>query len=315
MNLYYLNINKICNSNCLFCAADYEDRSRTYTTGNQYITAEQFQNILNVSSVKIGDRVILNGGEPTLNCELINMINYCNQMGVESYLFTNGRKFKNYEFAKKIVDSGVDKVTIPIYGHAPELHDSITRCIGSFQETVMGLKHLNILRKSHSFALELKILICMNNYAYIRSIAEYLLRNFKFDILLVSGLIPSDIAVKNKQVVPKELHRKAINDFFDFWRESKRHVILILDGIPICHLDDKSRITYLLQRKLNSLKPYAMIENCYYIDVGSPSSISSSSEITNWNKPICEKSKCLYHSICRLNTLLNHTNFLKGWIS
>ena len=57
-----------------------------------------------------------------------------------------------------------------------------------------------------------------------------------------------------------------------------------------------------------------MIENCYYVDVSTPYNISSSSEINNWNKPVCDKSECIYRSICRLNTLLNHTNFLKEWI-
>lgn len=315
MNLYYFNINKLCNSNCLFCAADYEDICSTNMTSNQYITANEFQNTLEISSAKMGDRVILNGGEPTLNPDLISMIKYCNKLGIESYLFTNGRKLNDYKYVKEIIDAGVSKVTIPIYGNTPELHDRITRCAGSFQETIMGLRNLNMLMECHSFQLELKILMCMDNYTHIGNIAEYVLKNFNFDILLVSGLIPSDVAVKNKQVVPKQLHIKAINEFFDFWSGSKKYVFLMLDGIPICHLNDKSRMTYLLQRKLISPKPATMITGSYYIDVSSPTEILDSSEINNWNKPICENSECLYRSICRLNTLLNHTDFLKEWIS
>lgn len=314
MNLYYFNINKNCNSNCIFCAADYEKMVSHNIISNSYICFEDFKNIAENISIKQEDRVIINGGEPTLNPDLIKILNYCSLLEAETILFTNGRKLGNTGYAKSILQSGISKITIPFYGHNAEIHDSITRSKNSFHETVRGLSNLNDLHKNEDYILELKILICRNNYNHINEIAEYLISNFKFDNLLLSGLIPSDVAIKNNQTVPRKLHMEAVNQFFDFYWKCDKKPSLIVDGIPLCHLNDKNRMLYLFYRKNMSQNNPSRIDGSYYIDVEDSHSVILSQEINSWNKPICENGKCKYLSICRLNTLLNHKAFLKEWI-
>jgi Predicted Fe-S oxidoreductases len=282
---------------------------------NSYIHFEDFKNIVEEGFIDKGDRVILNGGEPTLNPDLIKILEYCNKIGTETILFTNGRKLNNSENAKRIIQSNVSKITIPFYGHNAEIHNQITRNQNSFHETVAGLKNLNRFREDITNVLELKILICRDNYKYIKDIAEYLITNYNFDNLLLSGLIPSDVAIKNNQTVPKEWHMEAVNNFFDYFWKCKERPSLIIDGIPLCHLNERNRMLYLLYRKTASKYDTTKVEKNYYIDVSDINNIVYSQEIQKWNKSICINTKCKYLSICRLNTLLNHKTFLREWIN
>lgn len=315
MNLYYFNVNKVCNSNCRFCAANYE---KLYLNRNNssFISIDKFKQIFIQMGISKGDRIIINGCEPTLNPHLLDILEFCSSNDINTVLFTNGRKLSDSVYAQSIIRNNISKITIPLYAHNAELHNYITRNENSFEETVTALKQLSDLKNTNQFELEIKILICQANYDYIVEIAKYIMDNFKFDILVVSGLIPSDIAIKNNQVVSKELHKKTINSFLDFyWKYHNKPRLLLLDGIPLCHLDKKNLILYLMYRKSTSESEISKPNCNYYIDVENLNEIKLSSEIEKWNEPICIKKDCQYTNICRLNTLINHTDYLEEWIS
>lgn len=315
-HLFYFNINKICNSNCCFCAANYEDLYLN-KKDNPFISIDQFKEIARKMGISKNDKVIINGGEPTLNPHLLDILEFCDVSGFKTILFTNGRKLSDFTYAENIISKNPSKITIPLYGHNAELHNKLTRNNNSFEETVKALKFLSELHHStNAFIFEIKILICLTNYKYIKDIAKYIMCNFNFNVLMVSGLIPSDVAIKNNQVVDKESHKEAINDFLDFYWQCNSKLQLTLDGIPLCHLNKKNLIMYLINRKsllfdFEAEKP----NGNFYIDVENMNDSNPSFEIEKWDKPLCYKEDCKYRYICRLNTLINHKDFLKEWIS
>ncbi|MDR0920150.1 MAG: radical SAM protein [Oscillospiraceae bacterium] len=320
MNLFYFNVNKVCNSNCCFCAANYEDLYLN-EKGNPYISIDKFKEIAIKMDISKNDKVIINGGEPTLNPHLIDILEFCDINEFKTILFTNGRKLSDNTFVNEIVKKNPSKITIPLYGHNAELHNSLTRNNDSFNETVKALKNLSELHKNNQFIFEIKILICRSNYRFITDIAKYLIDNFKFDILMISGLIPSDVALKNNQIVDKESHKEAINSFLNYFWKCNCKLQLTLDGIPLCHIDNNNLVMYLINRKSLSdfeiekpNKNYSFdIENLNDSNILSDN--TSSLEIEMWDKPQCHKEECKYKYICRLNTLINHNDFLREWIS
>lgn len=313
MDLYYFNIIKTCNSNCCFCAANYENIEEKKDI---YISADQFRGIATKVNICYNDKIIINGGEPTLNPDLMEILEYSSINGYNTTLFTNGRKLSDINYAKEIINN-ISKITIPLYGHTSELHNQITRNINSFDETMAALKNLSELYNTHRFIFEIKMLICQTNYKYIVDIAKCILSNFKFSVLLISGLIPSEVALKNNQIVNREVDQEAINSFFDYYSKCKHKNCIILDGIPLCHLTRQNRALYLMNRKIFYKCEKERPKKNYYIDVESIGNMDSNTkplDIEKWDQPMCYKSECLYKNVCRLNTLINHKDFLKGWI-
>lgn len=310
MNTYYFNINKVCNSNCKFCAADLEAQKQSH----EFISLMDMQQIISKNGMKEHDLVILNGGEPTLNRDLIPIINYCKNKKMRVTLFTNGRKLKELDYTTSIIAEGIDRITIPIYGDTSERHDNITRAKGSFHDTITGLSHLMLLKKNFNFMVELKVLICKDNYQYESEVVKFLLDHFSMDVLLISGLIPSEDASINSQMLTKDQSKESINQILDVFFKKPNRVQLLIDGIPICHFTDKYRMMYLMKRKQNT-RVYDRSEMSVLIDCDSKDEINPSTEIMSWNTNHCPKEDCSYKRICRLNTLQNHKEFLEGWIN
>ncbi|MDR2406512.1 MAG: radical SAM protein [Bacteroidales bacterium] len=315
MNLFYFNINKICNNSCSFCAAEI-DNNENIMHKKSNISFFKFKKIFETLTFKKGDKIIINGGEPTLNSDLVKILTFCNSVCARIILFTNGRKLSDMSYAEQIIKRNIEKISIPLHGHNALLHDRITRKQNSFTETTLALNNISFLKKSYKFYIELKILICEDNYSHIKNIAELFFNNFKFDTLLLSGLIPSKIAQKNKQIVSKEKHMLSVNKFLDgYFLSNNKLPDLLIDGIPMCHLNDKNRLFYLFYRMKKKFPENETQDNIFLIDTDLDGSITISDIKNTWNDAVCYKTDCKYLTVCRLNTLIYSKEFLKGWIN
>lgn len=135
MRIFYFNVTYGCNSNCIFC---YSHNTWHNSKPHNEMPANQFFDYLEANCLCASDRVIVNGGEPLLHTEidtiLVNLIKY----GCEVLVYTNGRLLSNHDFSAL---NNRFRFVIPIHG-IETVHDSITGIIGSYKETVMGLRHL-----------------------------------------------------------------------------------------------------------------------------------------------------------------------------
>ncbi|PRP97514.1 Cyclic pyranopterin monophosphate synthase [Enhygromyxa salina] len=89
-------------------------------------------------------RVTFTGGEVTLESRLFDYVNYARESGSFEHirLQTNGRLLANMEFAKKLVDSGIDEYFVSLHGHDAKTQDYISQREGSFDEAIAGLENL-----------------------------------------------------------------------------------------------------------------------------------------------------------------------------
>ena len=133
-----LNIGYRCNNNCVFC---YEGN------GSENIPREKksFEDIKKDLEAAAGefDMVTFIGAEPTLRDDFVDILKLTESLGFKRYCFaTNGRQFKDYEFAKAVAFSGVNTIAISLTGGTAETHDKETRSPGSFDDLVAGLKNI-----------------------------------------------------------------------------------------------------------------------------------------------------------------------------
>ena len=84
--------------------------------------------------------LLWNYGEPFLNKEIFNIVQYTKKHGIRVETCTNAN-FLNEKMAERIVDSGLNKITIPIDGTTQKSH-SIYRVGGKLDKVISGIKLL-----------------------------------------------------------------------------------------------------------------------------------------------------------------------------
>ena len=89
MGTYYFNITYNCNSNCMFCAADIAKEKCPAE-----MTIDKIENVLKENNVTNSDRVVLNGGEPTIHKNFIGILHMISKYNPRIILFTNGKNLK-----------------------------------------------------------------------------------------------------------------------------------------------------------------------------------------------------------------------------
>jgi His-Xaa-Ser system radical SAM maturase HxsC len=136
------------------------------------------------------DRIGFTGGEPTLyGDKFIELLHHTRRSlpntGID--ILTNGRAFKDREFAKKyaLVNHPNMLVGIPIYSDDPVRHEYIVQSKGAFDETVRGILNLKELKQK----VEIRVVIHKQTIDRLVKTCEFLARNLLFvDHVALMGL-------------------------------------------------------------------------------------------------------------------------------
>lgn len=141
----------------------------------------------------------ITGGEPTLLGEklvsLIKEIRY-SLPSTEIQLLTNGCRFSDIGFARKIAEAGDDKLYVGVELHSDYYkdHDAIAGRKGAYKETMKGLYNLAVCE----VAIELRVIMCALNYKRFYNIAEFIHRNLPFvEWIAFMGIEDTGLATKN----------------------------------------------------------------------------------------------------------------------
>jgi len=153
-----------CNDNCISCPV--KRRGKKQNPSFEDIKEE-------IDSIDSG-HIELNGGEPTLRDDILDIITYAGSKNVEVGLLTNAQAMSYAGFAAKIASFSNLKIITTLYGHSSTLHDAITRTPGSFKNKILGLRNL-IKRK---VPIELRILLHKMNYQDFSKIAKFIIDEF-----------------------------------------------------------------------------------------------------------------------------------------
>lgn len=195
-----------CQNNCAHC----------YTGGPQEtpeLDTQQWKEIIDRLK-RIGIFIVtFTGGEPTLRRDLPELLQYAQEKGIVTGLITNGRKLKEREYVKKLVNAGLDFVQITLESHDSMIHDSITCTKGSWQETVEAVKNVIPTQIYATTNTTLNKHNASNFLETIEFLHDLGLKVFGCNSLIYSGSAPSianefALAVDDlKELLPKILKR------------------------------------------------------------------------------------------------------------
>ncbi len=159
-----MNVTYVCNNHCTFCAVG----TRTQIDGHPTRQREHLD-LYRAEGVKMVD---FDGGEPTMNPELVPLIRYARSIGYERVnVTTNGRMCFYPDFARRLVRSGLTTLLFSVHGPDARTHAQQVGVAEAFEQTVGGIQ--NCVRLApRGVELGMNITITKGNFALLPEVAE-----------------------------------------------------------------------------------------------------------------------------------------------
>lgn len=191
-NVFYFNINYKCNQYCRFCFS----HNTNALNQKKDISLENFQNAIDKGQIGENDRIIINGGEPTLHPELLQILEKARKTKAELVMYSNGQKFSDLTFSRRILSSGLCRITIPVHGNE-SLHNYITQKKDSFEKVCQAIKNITTLKQG---VLELKFIITEKMAESNFNIVAFIETHCGFKALssiVITGQVNTKVAERN----------------------------------------------------------------------------------------------------------------------
>ncbi len=159
-----MNVTYRCNNRCTFCATG----TRTQLDGNH-----DRQRELLAKYRALGVRLLdLDGGEPTLNARLFELVGHARRLGYEKVNVTTNARMASYrEYAAKLVRCGVTSVLVSIHGPDAQTHAQNVGVAEAFEQTCEGARNL-VAEAPPGVELGANITLTKSNHKKLRQVAE-----------------------------------------------------------------------------------------------------------------------------------------------
>jgi MoaA/NifB/PqqE/SkfB family radical SAM enzyme len=163
-----MNVTYACNNHCTFCAVG----TRTQVHGN----AERQREWLSLYRSKGVTLVDFDGGEPTLDPDLVPLIRYARSIGYQRVnVTTNGRLAFYEDFARRLVRSGLTSLLFSVHGPDARTHAQQVGVAEAFDQTLGGIRNcVRFARENVRERVELgmNITLTKSNYETLPAVAE-----------------------------------------------------------------------------------------------------------------------------------------------
>jgi MoaA/NifB/PqqE/SkfB family radical SAM enzyme len=183
-----VRVNFHCNQSCTFCFVS----THLPSPGEDMVRAAI------EDAARRGTKVVLSGGEPTLNPRLADYVRLAKSRSrLPVVLQTNAVKLDDPSLVRALVDAGLDEAFVSLHGATAEISDRVTETPGTFVRTKAGIDEL----AKTSILVVINFVLCRTNYleatAFVRLVAERwpkALVNFSF-VAPSSDLVPRTTAL------------------------------------------------------------------------------------------------------------------------
>lgn len=159
-----------CTANCPTCASRKELHKKLLKSKS--LSFEEWKKILSEAN-KLGVETFdISGGEPTLYKHLPDLIRIGRKYGWKINVNSNGSLITE-EYAKRLLEAGLNTIHISLYSHIPEIHDNMRRSKGLWLKATSAIKIFAALEKEYpSFKVATQTLLCRENYKYFPELLE-----------------------------------------------------------------------------------------------------------------------------------------------
>jgi wyosine [tRNA(Phe)-imidazoG37] synthetase (radical SAM superfamily) len=185
--MLHVLVSGICNNNCVFCMEADRDLRRAAQTRQSPADVQTM-----IAAYPSPHGILFTSGEPTLSRELLGYVRLARARGfADIALITNGRCLAYPDLTRRLVEAGVNRITISIHGHEARLHDGLTRTPGSFAQTRQGLDNVALLKTQHRLRLHTSTVVTRRNLPHFAEICDMLtplaVDTMVFNIMMAVG--------------------------------------------------------------------------------------------------------------------------------
>lgn len=123
-----------CNLKCVHCRASAID-----SPSPEDLTFEESIRLLDDIASFSSPVIVLSGGEPLVRQDIFDIAAYGTSLGLRMALATNGTLI-TADAAKRMVDSGIQRISVSIDGSNARSHDDFRRIPGAFDQSLAGIE-------------------------------------------------------------------------------------------------------------------------------------------------------------------------------
>jgi heme b synthase len=133
LNIIAWEVTRSCNLNCVHCRA----AAKCGPYPGELSTEKGFQLIDEIAAMS-SPVIILTGGEPLLRPDIFEIATYGTNKGLRMVMATNG-SLVDSATVKKMIQSGIKRVSISIDGKDAPSHDNFRQEKGAFDKVMLGI--------------------------------------------------------------------------------------------------------------------------------------------------------------------------------
>jgi anaerobic magnesium-protoporphyrin IX monomethyl ester cyclase len=159
-----IRITNKCNLNCNLCI-----NANMRKTKEGDVSFEMAQRFL-PDFKKYNPKIYLSGGEALLNKDFFKIAHLFKRAGLYVFTYSNGTLIKKY--AKALLSTGIDSISISLYSSDHKIHDKITGIVGSFDKTISGIREIVTLEHKLS-RINIATVINNQNYRHLADMYDY----------------------------------------------------------------------------------------------------------------------------------------------
>ncbi len=136
--LVSFGITRECDLKCPHCYSDSGEKDP------EELTTEEAKRVISEIGELGAKIIIMDGGEPTLRGDLVELVAHASASGVKPVLGSNGMSLTE-ELVQQLLDAGCLGVAISLDGANSETHDTFRGLEGGFDRTIQGMKNCHKL--------------------------------------------------------------------------------------------------------------------------------------------------------------------------
>ena len=214
-----------CNNNCNYCCQDRKLREVESDLSVNFV-----QDILNREGY--ASKVVLTGGEATLNPNLTDIIKIIKKYGINNIqLQSNAKKLAEKEYLSRIIEAGVNSFGISLHGSEKSMHEAFTGTEGSFDAVIVALENL----KEYRVPVALNCVITKHNVNWLGNIVDFIddnhyAKSVQFAFIHMTGRAESGI---NDYVKISE----AASQVKMMLQNRKKTIDIFTEAIPFCLME------------------------------------------------------------------------------
>lgn len=218
-----IRVNFHCNQTCTFCFVS----THLPPPGHDSVIAAI------AGALSRGAKVVLSGGEPTLNPRLAEYVRLGSRSGaLPLQLQTNAVRLEDASLVRSLVDAGLREAFVSLHGGDAATSDAITGAPGTFAKTLVGLDNL----EQAGVAVITNFVISADNAAAFPAYVELVATRWPKSTINVSFVAPST------DVVPRDLvprYSTVLPHLADGLRRARAASVAVrgfesMCGIPLC---------------------------------------------------------------------------------